>query len=141
MKSGGIERVFVGRLERGTDVLKELTRIVEREGIRSGAIFLIGSLDRVNVGFFDESRGEYLSVSGEGFYELVSGVGNISWMDGKPVVHIHISASRHDGDLKLGHLLEGNIASLTVEYVIFAFDFDLGRKFDEKTGLNLLDTE
>ncbi len=141
MKVGGVERIFIGRLKRGDDVLKELTRIVEENNIKSGAVLLIGSLDRVNVGYFNEETGEYDNFVGEGFYELVSGVGNISWRDGKPVVHVHISAASHEGDIKVGHLLEGNISSLTVEYVIFAFDFKVERKYDEETKLSLLDTE
>lgn len=141
VRVGGIEKVFIGRLRRGSDVLRELTRIVEENGIKSGAVILVGALDRVNVGYFDEESRSYDSFIGEGFYELVSGVGNISWRGEKPVVHIHIAASSHDGDVKMGHLLEGTITSLTVEYVIFAFDFVVRRKFDEESGLALLDTE
>ena len=141
MKMGRVEKVFIGRLNRGSDVLKELTRIVEENRIKSGAVILIGALDRVNVGYYNEETKSYDSFTGEGFYELVSGVGNISWRDGKPVVHIHIAASSHEGDVKMGHLLEGTITSLTVEYVILAFDFIVERKYDEETGLALLDTE
>lgn len=141
MKVGGVERVLFGRLERGSDVLKGLSRIVEENGVKSGAVILIGALDRVNVGYFDEERGKYESFTGEGFYELVSGVGNISWRDGEPVIHIHIAASSRDGDIMMGHLLEGTIVSVTLEYVIFAFDFRVERRFDETTKLSLLDTE
>jgi len=141
MRLGNVERVIIGRLSRGQDVLRELTEIVRRNGVKSGAVMLIGSLDRVRVGFFNEETGTYDYREAEGFYELVSGLGNVSWKDSEPVVHIHIAASSHDGDYLMGHLLEGNIASLTVEYIILAFDFMVQRRYDPGTKLSLLDTE
>jgi len=136
---GNVSRVYIGRLREGDDLLKSLTRIVRERNIRGGAIQLIGALKRVKLGYFDRASGEYIEVAGEGFYELISGIGNISWRDGSPVIHVHIAASSLDGDIKLGHLLEGCIVDVTVEYTIFEFDINVNRRRDESTGLYLLD--
>ena len=134
-----VKRVFVGRLVEGEDVLESLSEIVRSKGISSGAVMLIGSLKKVRVGFFNRERGSYDAVEGEGFFELVSGMGDISWKGDEPVIHIHIGVSSHDGKVLMGHLLPGNIADATVEYILFEFNSRITRKFDEETGLYLME--
>lgn len=134
-----VKRVFVGRLVEGEDVLEKLTEIVREKNIPSGAVQLIGSLKVVRVGFFNRETGQYDVLEGKGFYELVSGLGDISWKDDEPVVHVHIAAASHEGESLVGHLMPGNIADATVEYVIFEFDKKIERKYDPNTGLYLME--
>ncbi len=134
-----IKRVFFGRLKEGDDLLKSLENIVKNEGIKSGSIQLIGSLKKVNVGYYDREKGKYLNKTAEGVFELVSCMGDISWKEETPVVHIHMAVSSYNGKIFLGHVLENNIVDATVEYIIFEFDKEVYRKYDESTGLHLLE--
>jgi len=130
-----IEKTIVGRLSEGMDLLESLKKVVEEHGIRGGEISLIGSLKKVRIGYYSRSEGKYIVKEGEGFFELVSCMGNISWRDGEPVVHIHMAAASLDGKIYLGHVLEGNIVDATVEYVIHVFRDGIERRYDEETGL------
>ena len=131
-------RVLVGRLSEGVDLLNSLREVVKKYNVRSGIINLIGSLKKVRVGYYSRERGEYLSREADGFFELVSCMGNISWKDKEPIIHIHMAVSNKDGEILLGHVLDGNIVDATVEYVIIEFKDLIERGFDESTGLNLL---
>lgn len=139
MIMSGVKSVVVGRLNEGDDLLDELTNVVRELEIFGGAVQVIGSLKKIRVGFYNREKGVYEAKEGEGFFELVSGVGTISWKGGEPVVHVHIAGASPDGSLLLGHLLSGNIVDATVEYVIFVFDEKIGRVYDEDTGLFLLE--
>jgi hypothetical protein len=134
-----IRNIYVFRFVEGDDLLSRLTEAVSRYGIGAGAVQLIGSLKRIKVGFFNREKGEYDYLTDEGFFELVSGIGNISWRDDNPVVHVHISVSSIDGRVYSGHLLEGNIVDATVEAVVLEFDGRLERKYDSSVGLFLLE--
>ena len=134
-----VKKTLFGRLKEGDDLLKSLEEVVKKEGIKSGAVQLIGSLKKVNIGYYSREQGKYLNRMAEGIFELVSCMGNISWKDGSPVVHIHMAVSSYDGKVLLGHVLEGNIVDATVEYIIFEFDQEIYRKYDESTGLYLLE--
>jgi hypothetical protein len=139
VRSYSIKDVVMGRLREGDDLLESLINVVRDRGIGGGAIQLIGSLKRVRVGFFNRDIGSYEAVEDSGFFELVSGVGNISWRDGEPVVHVHIAAVSRGGRILLGHLLPGNIVDATVEFTIYVLDGRITRSFDEDTNLYLLD--
>ena len=133
-----IDRVVFGRLETGEDLLKSLTEIVSREKVKSGVINLIGALNKLKLGFFDPETGKYEVVEKEGLFELVSCVGNVTWMDDKPVVHIHLVASTEE-EVYGGHVLEGCIVGPTVEFSILELDKTVYKKYFEESKLNLID--
>jgi len=133
-----VARVLVGRLSEDVDLLSSLRKVVKKYNVRSGIINLIGSLKKVRVGYYNREKSEYLSREADGFFELVSCMGNISWKEGEPIIHIHMAVSNKDGEILLGHVLDGNIVDATVEYVIIEFKDLIERSFDESTGLNLL---
>jgi len=135
----GVKRVLVGRLDRGADLLRGIREAVERSGIRSGIVMLLGALGTVRVGYYDPSTKEYSIVEASGNFEVTSGVGNVSVReDGDLVVHLHITAQDRSGRVVAGHVMEGCIVSVTVEYAVLELDAQLTRRYDEETGLYLL---
>ena len=133
-----IKRVLIGRLETGEDLLASLTELVRKESISSGVINLIGALSHLKLGFFDPDTGKYDVLEREGLYELVSCVGNVSWKDGEPVVHIHLVASTEE-EVVGGHVLDGCIVGPTVEFTILELDRKIYKKYFEDSKLNLFD--
>lgn len=139
MMSTTINRVLIGKIEKGKDLLKELHRIVREEEIKGGVVMVIGALSRVCVGYFDPDKKEYIKAIMEGIYELTSGLGNISISeDGKTIVHVHIVAQNYAGKTVSGHLLDGSIVGVTAEYAIFELSDEVKREYDDETGLYLL---
>lgn len=58
--------------------------------------------------------------------------------DGQPQVHGHCVVGSRDGNASGGHLLEGYVGP-TLEVIVVESPGYLRRKFDEETGLTLID--
>jgi len=130
--------IYQGRLEKGDDLIEEITKLVIDKNIKSGLLNGIGALSSANIGYYDQSKHEYVSKEFIGEFEIVSLTGNISYLEGVPFVHAHIALSRDDFSLIGGHLFPGNI--------VYAFEFaikdlelnnTLVRDYDPLTGLKL----
>ena len=69
--------------------------------------------------------------------EITNLTGNISRKDGKPYLHLHITASRSDYTCVGGHLLTARING-ACELVVVSFPgVEIGRRMDPELGINL----
>jgi len=123
------------RLERGTDMLEELNAAAAKLGIEAGTVQAIGAVSELAIGYFDQTAKEYRTNSFPAAYEIGSGIGNVSFKDGAPFVHLHVVATGPDGACVGGHLMPG-----TKVFMIEAYLRKLGgtapvREQDEDIGL------
>ena len=95
------------RLERGSDMLASLTEAAEELGIEAGTVQAIGAVTELVVGYYQQERREYLHIPFPEHLEIASALGNVSLRDGRPFVHMHVTATRPDGTTVGGHLMEG----------------------------------
>ena len=65
-------------------------------------------------------------------------MGNVSYKEGEPVIHLHITLGRENYSLFGGHLSQPSIVSVTGEVYIYEIADKLERAEDSKTGLSLL---
>jgi predicted DNA-binding protein with PD1-like motif len=121
----------------GEDILSSIEKIANENKIQSAHFSMIGAVSGVHLGYFDRELNGYKDFSVEEDLEIVSGIGNISKLDGKYTVHAHTVAADETGRCYGGHLLGGCKVSVTIELVITEIP-ELTRARDEKTGLNLL---
>ena len=70
-------------------------------------------------------------------YEIITLNGNISRLEGKPFVHVHITLGDQNYKVFGGHLGSANI-SITAEIYINVVDEAIDRKLDEGFKLNFL---
>ncbi|HSV43449.1 MAG TPA: PPC domain-containing DNA-binding protein [Candidatus Bathyarchaeia archaeon] len=131
-------RIFLGRFAAGEDLLGSLTALCRNENIRLGIFSIIGALRRVELGYYDQSKQEYIhSVSLPGKYEITCCMGNISLKDTAIFAHAHMTVADQDGNAFGGHLMPGS--------EIFAAEYSIqeltGAEFhrgpDAETGLSL----
>ncbi|MHA1272356.1 MAG: PPC domain-containing DNA-binding protein [Promethearchaeota archaeon] len=134
-----IGRIIVARLMPGEDVLESIKELVKEYDIKAGLINIIGALSKITVGYFDLELKEYKFKTFEENVELVGCIGNISYKDGEPIIHLHITLGRPDYSLFGGHLSQPSIISVTGEVYIYEIDKKLNRSIDENTKLALLD--
>ena len=111
---------MVLRIDRGEEVLTQLHRAAEQEGIRLAAVSGLGAVGDFTVGVF------------------VSLVGTITTKDGEFYAHLHMSAGDTEGRVLGGHLNEA-VISATCELVLEIMDGTVERRFDPETGLNLME--
>ena len=134
-----VKRVIVGKLEPDEDIIDSITDLVKTHNIISGFINIIGALKKITIGFFDLESMKYNFKTFDEDVELISCMGNISYKEGDPIIHLHVAIGREDFSLIGGHLSQPSIVSITGEVFIFEIAEKLNRAIDPKFGLTLMD--
>ncbi len=126
------------RIDRGEDVVEKLLELVEKLQLKNGSISGIGASDNITVGLYSVDKKEYAKKTFTGEMEITSILGNISTMNDKPYVHMHIAFAGDDLVVHGGHLNQA-IISGTCEIIINKIDEKVDRFRDEVTGINIYD--
>jgi len=134
-------RVFgetiVLRLEKGEEIIESIKKLCEKENIKAGSISGLGATNQVIVGLFKVDEKKYYSNTFEEDFEITNLTGNISRMNGEVYLHIHGTFANVEGKCIGGHLNKA-IISATSEIIIHKINGEVGRKFSEEIGLNLI---
>lgn len=133
-----ISRVIVGKVEPNEDLVDSIIEMIKKYNIKSGFIKCIGALKTFTIGFYIIDSKEYKMKTFNENVELVSCMGSISYKNGEPIIHIHISVGRSDYSVIGGHLGKPSKVSITAEVSIYEIDQKLNRGIDSQTGLSLL---
>lgn len=135
--SYGAPRTWMGRLERGDDILDRLTAFCRERGVTSGSIQAIGAVERGGVGYYDQQAGGYREIRFDQGMEIAALSGNVSRKEGDVFCHCHVILADREGRCFGGHLLEGNLA-FACEFVVSALEGEPPlRTPDKPTGLML----
>lgn len=129
---------FFVRLERGEEIISSLAALAEKEDIALGCVSGLGAVDRFTAGVFFPQEKVYRKNDFHGNFEITSLTGTITRMDGKPYLHLHMSAGNEYGKVMGGHLNEAHV-SATCEIVVRVVDGSVGRAFSDEIGLNLFE--
>jgi uncharacterized protein len=132
-----VGRIFLVRLEHESDLLDSIRRIAEQRGITAAQFFVIGAVKKAAFSFYDQRKKKYVQEEVQEDLELLSCLGNISMMEGKTIVHAHVTLSNSQGKFYGGHLTEGTVVFAGEVSMTELIGPKLERKFDEVTGLNL----
>ena len=125
------------RLETGADIVGSITEFATDQGIPTAWINFLGAVRRASLRYYDQDTREYRDFDLDRHLEVLSGVGNISLLDGKPFVHAHAAFSDEAGAAFGGHLNAGCEAFVIEVRVEELIGDPLIRAFDESTGLSL----
>ncbi|KKT25192.1 MAG: hypothetical protein UW07_C0001G0024 [Candidatus Nomurabacteria bacterium GW2011_GWF2_43_8] len=139
MKYKKVNAGYFIKLEKGEEIIQGLTQFCEDNNIRSGSISGVGGTDNVAIKYYDLEKGEYLPkrFSGQS-YEIVSLNGNISLVEDKPFVHLHIMLGDSDYRTFGGHLGSA-VVDITCEIAINMSDSVINRKFNNEFKVNFWD--
>lgn len=127
------------RLDPQEEVVACILQLCKNEGVRLATVSGFGALENLRVGVWDVQQKLFMGNDFEGKYEMVSLVGNITWKDGAPYLHAHMSAGDENGRVVGGHLIQ-TVVSATAEIMITELEGeDVGRRLDPVTGVVILD--
>ena len=138
MKWKKIDNSFLVRLEKGEEVLSTLTEFVRGQNILGGTVQGLGAVKDLVLGMYNPHTKEYRQQTLNEDLELGNLTGTISYFEGNPILHCHITAAATDLKAYTGHLFSA-IVSVTGEFVIRPFSQRIIRSRDEEVGLNLLE--
>ena len=127
---------MVLRIDRGEEVLTQLRRAAEQEGIRLAAVNGLGAVGDFTVGVFHTAERQYHAHRFQGDFEIVSLVGTITTKDGEFYAHLHMSAGDDQGRVFGGHLNRA-VISATCEMIVTLLPGTVDRALSEEVGLNL----
>lgn len=128
---------FVLSLDNHTEIMEALAAFCSENKILAGSITGLGAVNEATFRFLDPATKQYVDKTFAEQMEITNLTGNISQKDGKPYLHVHITASKRDYTCVGGHLLSARIngaCELVVEQYPGAV---IGRRQDQETGLNL----
>jgi predicted DNA-binding protein with PD1-like motif len=129
---------YLIRLERGEEVQATLTQFLAAKGLRAGMITGLGGVGDAELGFYDLAHKVYLRKTIPGNLELVSYMGNITQVDGKPFIHAHAVVSGPDFQAYSGHFFSARV-TITGEFILRPADWEVSRTVDDYSGLKLMD--
>ena len=128
---------YIVRIDQGEEIVETLKQFCRDKNIRLGSISGIGATNRATIGFFETKTKEYHSKEFNGDFEITFLMGNITTMDNKTYLHLHINIADEKQNTFGGHL-NSAVVSAACEIVVDVIDGEVSRKFDEEIGLNLM---
>lgn len=134
------ERTFVLVFETGDEVTEGLKQFAQAEQLTAAHFTAIGAFQEVTLGYFDYEKKEYAKIPVREQVEVLSLVGNVAEHKGQPKIHAHVVIGKRDGTAHGGHLMQARVRP-TLEVVLIESPKHLIRKYDEETGLALIDPE
>lgn len=130
-------RAFVGRLQRGSDLVAELELFCAERSITAAWVSAIGAVERARYAYYEQGDHRYVELESDTHHEIVGFLGNISMRDGRPFLHAHATFANESGECRGGHLLGGTIVFACEITIREMSDVSLVRTLDEETGLAL----
>ncbi len=124
-------------LKQGVKIPDEIVRIASEEGIVTAQVTAIGGMRPLRLAYFDHVKKKYEEHDFDEFVEITGFLGNITQKDGKPFLHAHGTFGRRDLTVVGGHVMSGTVNPI-MEVVLTPTENKAVRRFDEKTGLNVI---
>ena len=131
------DKGYIARLEKGERFMETLVQFAEREGMATGFFYGIGAALEAELGLYILDRKEYQFKHLNGPLEIVSVIGDITQVEGRPFVHAHMSVADESLHMFGGHVKEVTIGA-TCELFITNVPLAIHRELDHEIGLKLL---
>jgi uncharacterized protein len=122
----------------GDEPYAGLTQFAAEHHIQSGHFTAIGGFHDARLAWFDEDKKMFRVIPIDAQVEVVSLVGDIALLDGKPLVHMHCVVAFPDGTTRGGHILGAHVSPL-LEVFVTADPVTLVKKRDPARGLTVID--
>ena len=131
------DNMYVLSLDNHVEVSAAIAAFCAEKGILAGNIVGLGAVSEATFRFLDPNTLKYVDKTFTEQMEITNLTGNISQKDGKPYLHLHITASRRDYTCIGGHLLTAYINGACELYVEAFPGVEIGRYADPAMGINL----
>ena len=131
------DNMYVLSLDNHVEVSAAIAAFCVEKGILAGNVMGLGAVSEATFRFLDPNTLKYVDKTFTEQMEITNLTGNISQKDGKPYLHLHITASRRDYTCIGGHLLTAYINGACELYVEAFPGVEIGRYADPATGINL----
>lgn len=137
MQNISFGKTYFIRIDKDEDLFLSLEKWAAENNIKSGHLSGIGALKDVELGFYHLNRKQYDRKLFPNEVELLSLEGNLTFLDGKPFLHIHAVLGDEEFKAFGGHLFAAKVA-VTCEVNFRVFDADVIRTMNNEVALNTI---
>jgi len=121
----------------GSDLLKELQKYVSAKNINLAWLSGVGAVSRANIRYYDQPEQKWVDLELDQNLEVAGMWGNVSLLNGEPIVHVHIVLADREGRCYGGHLADGTLV-FNLEIMLTTLSGpNVIRNMDPQTGLTL----
>ena len=127
---------IIARLDVGDEIMATIRKIVDAENIKLAQINGLGGTSDFTIAVRNHATRQYDPTDYKGRFEIANIHGNVTTLNGKAYLHVHIGCGNEKGKYRGGHLMRCVIGA-TAEIFITIYDGTIERQIDDKTGLNV----
>lgn len=138
MVSRQVENGFVIRLEKGEELVRTLTQFCSEQNIKSGWVSGLGAAIWAELAFYHLDQKAYEFDRINELLEISNLTGNITQVNDKPFLHLHVTVADMNYHSYAGHLKELAVGG-TCEVFIQTFEQPINRIHNDGIGLKLFD--
>lgn len=135
-----VDQIYIVSVKDGSGIVDALTDFVKSQNIQAGEITGIGAVSEATLRFFRPSDKNYDDKTFNEQMEMTNISGNVSEIEGKPVLHLHITLGREDYTALAGHLLDAKIRGAG-EFIFYPLNTRVVKVKNEEVGINFYDFE
>ncbi|MEM2174934.1 MAG: DUF296 domain-containing protein [Candidatus Micrarchaeia archaeon] len=131
------KNIYFLRLEKEEEIISSLKNFSKEKKIKSAFFYGIGAGKDFVICYYDLLKKEYKKRKIKKECEILSLIGNISYLKKEFFIHTHTIISDKNFKIFGGHLFSAKITA-TLEIFLFLIDKKLVRKSFPEIGLNLI---
>ncbi|WP_347217303.1 PPC domain-containing DNA-binding protein [Chryseobacterium sp.] len=135
-----VAQVYMVSIQSNSNIVETLTDFIKNQNIQAGEVSGIGAVSEATLRFFNFETKNYADKTFQEQMEVTNISGNVSVIEGNPVLHLHITLGRADYTALAGHLLEATIHGAG-EFIFYPLNTRVVKIKDQETGINLYDFE
>jgi predicted DNA-binding protein with PD1-like motif len=121
----------------GSDLLPELEGFVRAQHINLAWLSGVGAVSRATIRYYDQPKQTWIDLDFDRRLEVTGLWGNVSLLNGEPIVHVHCVLADEEGHCYGGHLGH-NTTVFNLEILMTTLSGPaVMRKMDPQTGLTI----
>jgi predicted DNA-binding protein with PD1-like motif len=137
MNNSNLSAITLIRLSKDDELIEILTKLAVSSNLHAAQFSAIGACNKLVLSYYNLDEKKYEDHEFDEDMEITGIIGNIGWMDGKPIIHAHGTFGRKDLSVSGGHVKK-LVVSATCEITLTQLPQKIERAFDPETGLNLI---
>jgi len=135
-----VDQIYIVSLDNHSSIVEGLTDFIQNRNIQAGEVTGIGAVSEATLRFFNPSTKKYVDKTFKEQMEVTNISGNVSEIEGKSTLHLHITLGREDYTALAGHLLDAKIQG-AAEFIFYPSNTRVIKVKNEEIGINLYDFE
>jgi uncharacterized protein len=138
MKFTEADGKYIIKFELGDRFIETLTKFLKEKEITFSEFSTIGAVSRADLAFYSLKDKQYHPKTFEGEFEVTGLIGNSAMHEAEPIIHAHGTLADESFKAFGGHVTE-LVTGGALDTILTPLSAAVERKFDEETGLKLLD--